>query len=105
MQRYKIIHRTYYNFSGPITLGLHTLRLRPREDHELRIEAFDLKIEPSADVLWHRDVEDNSIAIASFAKPTQQLAIESEVIIQQYLENPLDFLVADYAVDYPFSYH
>jgi transglutaminase-like putative cysteine protease len=104
MQRYKIIHRTYYNFSGPITLGLHTLRLRPREDHELRIEAFDLKIEPSADVLWHRDVEDNSIAIASFAKPTQQLAIESEVIIQQYLENPLDFLVADYAVDYPFSY-
>ena len=104
MQRYKIIHRTYYNFSGMVTLGPHTLRLRPREDHELRIEAFNLEIAPHAGILWHRDVEDNSIAIASFAKPTQQLAIESEVIIQQYLENPLDFLVADYALNYPFSY-
>lgn len=104
MQRYKIIHRTYYNFSDRISLGAHTLRLRPREDHELRIEAFDLNISPQADVLWHRDVEDNSIAIVSFDQPTQQLAIESEVIIQQYLENPLDFLVSDYAVGYPFSY-
>ncbi len=104
MQRYKIIHRTYYNFSAPVTLGQHTLRLRPREDHEMLIEAFDIKISPEAVVLWHRDVESNSIAVASFDQPTQQLAIESEVIIQQYLENPLNFLVADYAVGYPFSY-
>ena len=104
MQRFKIIHRTYYNFSAPVTLGQHTLRLRPREDHEILIEAFDIKILPEAVVRWHRDVENNSIAIASFDQPAQQLAIESEVIIQQYLENPLNFLVADYAVGYPFSY-
>jgi hypothetical protein len=35
--------------------------------------------------------------------PTNQLAMESEVIIQQYNEAPLDFLVADYAIDYPFT--
>lgn len=104
MQRYKIIHRTYYNFTAPVTLGPHNLRLRPREDYELRIESLDLKISPEADVLWHRDVEGNSVAIATFTGSTRQLAIESEVIIQQYLENPLDFLVADYAVAYPFSY-
>ena len=33
-----------------------------------------------------------------------QLAIESEIIIQQFNEAPLDFLVADYAVAYPFAY-
>lgn len=104
MQRYKIVHRTYYNFTYPVTLGPHTLRLRPREGHELRIENFDLKISPQADVLWHRDVEGNSVAIASFALPTQHLSIESDVIVRQYLEKPLDFLVADYAVAYPFSY-
>jgi transglutaminase-like putative cysteine protease len=104
MQRYRIIHRTYYNFTASVSLGPHNLRLRPREDHELRIESLDLKISPPADVLWHRDVEGNSVAIASFTQPTRQLAIESELIIQQYLENPLDFLVADYAVAYPFSY-
>jgi len=104
MQRYRIVHHTYYNFTSSVSLGAHSLRLRPREDHELRIESFSLAIAPEADVLWHRDVEGNSVAIATFTRPTRQLAIESELIIQQYLENPLDFLVADYAVAYPFSY-
>jgi len=104
MQRYKILHRTYYNFSGKVWLEPHTLRLRPREGHELRIESSDLKITPSASLRWFRDVEDNSVAIATFDSHTDQLVIESEVIIQQYNEAPLDFLVADYAIEYPFAY-
>jgi transglutaminase-like putative cysteine protease len=104
MQRYKILHRTYYNFTGEVWLEPHTLRLRPREDHELRIESSELKITPAASLRWHRDVEDNSVAIATFSSHTDQLVIESEVIIQQYNEAPLDFLVADYAMDYPFNY-
>jgi len=104
MQRYKIIHRTYYNYSSEVTLGPHSLLLRPREDYELRIESFLLTTAPRATLLWHRDVEDNSVAIATFDALTQQLVIESEVIIQQYNEAPLDFMVADYAIDYPFVY-
>lgn len=104
MKRYKIIHRTYYNYTDTVTLGTHHLLLRPREDHELRIESFSLKIIPDAKVLWHRDVEGNSVAIANFSQPTQQLMIESEVIIQQYNEFPLDFIVTDYAISYPFTY-
>lgn len=104
MQRYKIIHRTYYNYSGQVFLGPHKLLLRPREDHELRIESFVLNITPSANLLWHRDVEGNSVALANFDVPTSQLVIESEVVIQQFNEAPLDFLVADYAVNYPFFY-
>ncbi len=104
MQRFKIIHRTYYNFSGLVTLGPHQLRLRPREDHELRIESSSLNITPPATLLWHRDVEGNSVATATFERPVNQLAIESEIIILQFNEAPLDFLVADYAVSYPFAY-
>jgi len=104
MQRYKILHRTYYDFSGPVRLGPHALRLRPREGHELRIESSTLEITPPATLRWHRDVEDNSVAIATFATPASQLVIESEVILQQFNEAPLDFLVADYATDYPFAY-
>jgi transglutaminase-like putative cysteine protease len=104
MQRYKIVHRTFYNFTSAVTLGPHSLLLRPREDHELRIESFTLNISPDADVHWHRDVEDNSVAIATFNQPTRQLAIGSELIIQQYLEEPLDFVMADYAIAYPFTY-
>ena len=105
MQRYKILHRTYYNFSAPVRLEQHALRLRPREGYELHIESSSLRITPHANLRWHRDVEDNSVAIATFDDATaSQLLIESEVIIQQYNEAPLDFLVADYATEYPFVY-
>ena len=104
MKRYKIIHRTYYNYTNTVTLGAHELLLRPREGHDLRIESFELKITPSAKVYWHRDVEGNSVAVANFTRTAQQLTVESEVIIQQYNESPLDFIVADYAINYPFSY-
>jgi len=104
MQRYKIVHRTYYNFSAPVSLNPHALRLRPKEGHELRIEASTLDIKPASGLRWHRDVEDNSVAIATFGSQTTQLAIESEVIIQQYNEAPLDFVVADYATHFPFTY-
>jgi len=104
MRRYKILHRTYYNFAATVTLGPHTLRLRPRESHELRIESATLKTTPPAKLRWHRDAEDNSVAIATFDASASQLLIESEVVIQQYNQAPLDFLVADYATDYPFAY-
>ncbi|CAA6823920.1 MAG: Cysteine protease, partial [uncultured Sulfurovum sp.] len=104
MKRYKIIHRTYYNYSEEVTLGRHQLLLRPREDYELRIESFHLKSNPEVKIFWNRDVEGNSLAIANFNQTTQQLFIESEVIIQQFNESPLDFMVANYAIEYPFSY-
>jgi len=104
MRRLKILHRTYYNFSGPVLLQPHRLLLRPREGPGLHIETSQLTITPAAQLRWLRDVYDNSVAVVSFAAPTQQLAIVSECIVQQFDETPLDFLVADYAVHYPFSY-
>ncbi len=104
MQRYKILHRTYYNFSAEVELKPHYLRLRPLEGHQLRIESSKLKITPEATLRWQRDVEDNSVAIATFSTPSNQLLIESEVIIQQYNETPLDFLVENYAINFPFEY-
>ncbi|WP_024299371.1 transglutaminase family protein [Methylomicrobium lacus] len=104
MQRYKILHRTYYNYSTEVRLDPHFLRLRPREGHELRIESSSLTISPPATLRWQRDVEDNCVAVANFAMPARQLSIESEVIIQQYNQAPLDFMVASYAADYPFTY-
>lgn len=104
MQRYRILHRTYYNYASSVLLGPHTLLLRPREDHDLRVESALLKTTPTSVVRWHRDVEDNSVAIATFRDATSQLLIESDVVVHQYNQVPLDFLVADYAVDYPYAY-
>jgi transglutaminase-like putative cysteine protease len=104
MKSLKIVHRTYYNFSGEVLLGPHRLLLRPRTGHELLITSSSLELSPAATVRWQRDVHDNSVAIATFSTRATQLAILSEVVVQQYDDAPLDFIVADNAVHYPFAY-
>ncbi len=104
MKSYRIIHETRYNFSGPVQLQPHTLRLRPREGHELRIVSSRLTISPTPALRWHRDVEGNSVATATFNDTTECLAVHSEITIQQYDQIPHDFLVTEYAVDFPFFY-
>lgn len=104
MQCYRIRHQTIYNYDTLVWLDDHALRLRPREGHELRIGASWLRISPTATLRWHRDAEDNSVAIASFSEPANHLTIESEVLIQQYNQAPLDFLVDPEALFFPFQY-
>ncbi|MFN6134407.1 MAG: transglutaminase N-terminal domain-containing protein [Synechococcaceae cyanobacterium] len=104
MQRYRIRHHTTYHYDSEVWLEPHALRLRPRAGHELRIEASWLRLSPPATLRWHRDVEDNSVAIASFSEPARSLTIESEVLIQQYHQAPLDFVVDPEALFFPFHY-
>ncbi len=104
MHRLKISHLTEYRYASPATLQAHTLLLRPREGPEVHIESSLLTIAPAHTVKWHRDPLDNAAAVVQFLEPAQALTITSEVIIQHYGETPLDFLVADYAVNYPFHY-
>lgn len=104
MQRLRITHLTEYCFSTSVTLEAHQLLVRPREGHDVRIESSKLEISPAAKVTWHRDVFSNSVAVVKFVEPAQRLRIVSEVVIQHYEETPLDFIVEDYAVRYPFKY-
>lgn len=104
MKQFKILHKTTYHYSSVVQLLPHTLRLRPREGHELRIRSSKLNIFPPANLLWHRDVEGNSVATASFEIGTNSLIIESEIVIEKYDLSPFNFLISDYAIEYPFSY-
>ena len=104
MHRLKITHLTEYRYASPAILQPHTLLLRPREGPEVHIESSLLTISPAHSVKWHRDALDNAAAVVQFLEQAQTLTISSEVIIQHYGETPLDFLVADYALSYPFQY-
>lgn len=104
MRRLNISHVTEYLFSAPVSLQPHRLLLRPRENHNVRIESSILNIDPPHTLQWKRDVLDNSVAVASFPEVSDRLRISSRVVIQHYDENPFDFLVDDYAVIHPFEY-
>jgi transglutaminase-like putative cysteine protease len=104
MQRLRIQHVTEYLFSTQVTLNTHHLLLRPREGHDVRIESSKLVITPKYNIKWQRDVFDNSLAVVNFLEPTNKLSIASDVVIQHYDQAPFDFLIDDYAVNYPFTY-
>jgi len=104
MLRINISHVTEYRFPSTVTLLPHRLLLRPRENHNVRIESSVLEISPAHTLQWKRDVLDNSVALVGFTEPADRLRVASSVVIQHYEENPFDFLVDDYAVNHPFDY-
>jgi transglutaminase-like putative cysteine protease len=104
MRRLQIKHVTTYQYTETVVLLPHKLLLRPREGHDIRIESADLTISPAHHLQWQRDAYDNSVAQATFLEPDSRLRISSSVLIQHYDDQPLDFLVADYAVFFPFQY-
>ncbi len=104
MRRLDISHVTEYRFSAPVSLQPHRLLLRPRENHNVRIESLVLEIFPAHTLQWKRDALDNSVAVVSFPAPSDRLHIAGRVVIQHYEDNPFDFLLDDYAVIHPFDY-
>jgi hypothetical protein len=104
MRRLQIKHLTTYQYTELVTLLPHKLLLCPREGHDIRIESAELIIAPAYHLQWQRDVYDNAVAEATFLEPGSLLSIDSRVLLQHYDDQPLNFLVADYAVRYPFRY-
>lgn len=104
MRRLQINHVTEYRFPRPVTLLPHRLMLRPRENHNVRIESSSLQIVPHHRLQWKRDVLDNSVAVVAVAQASDLLRVESDVTILNYEWNPFDFLLDDFAVSHPFDY-
>jgi len=105
MKHIEIRHTTSYAFGAPVRLGPHFLRLRPREGHDLRIASSTLNTIPEAVVTWRRDLYENVLAVANFGdEPVAELGIESLLEVELYDTMPLDFVVEDHAVRFPFEY-
>jgi transglutaminase-like putative cysteine protease len=104
MRTLEIVHRTRYEYSGPVTLGEHRLMFRPRDSHDLRLLHTGLTIEPAAQVRWIHDPFGNSIAIASFEGETQALELVSTIRLEHFGAPPELAPIEEYARTLPFSY-
>jgi transglutaminase-like putative cysteine protease len=81
----RIVHQTVYQYARPVTFLPHRLVLRPRENHDLRVEHLTLTTEPPAGVAWSLDIFGNSIALAAFIEPGSVLRIRSEVDVRRVM--------------------
>lgn len=104
MKRIRIRHLTQYLFSEEVEFSEHRLLLRPREGHDVRIASSRLEVSPAHKTKWYRDIYGNSVGLLVLLEPADQLRIESEVLIEHYAEQPLDFVVDARAVTFPFPF-
>ena len=98
-------HVTTYRYSSLVHLGEHRGMFRPRASHDLRLVETRLDISPApANLRWLHDIHDNSIAIATFDRPTTRLVFESTVTLEHYETARPDYALETQAQTYPFTY-
>jgi transglutaminase-like putative cysteine protease len=101
----RVTHKTTYVYSKPVEFGEHRLMSRPRDSHDLRLLETTLVIDPPATAIrWIHDVFGNSIAIATFDKPSERLTFESGFRAEHFPTEEKALEVESYASKFPFSY-
>jgi transglutaminase-like putative cysteine protease len=82
----------------------HTLHLRPRDGYDIRVQSSKLEINPGFQIRWKRDIYDNSVAVVNFLALAQELVIASDVVVEHYEDQPLNFVLEENARRFPFEY-
>ena len=102
--RYDIIHTTIYRYNQPVSFGLHRVMFRPRDSHDLRVLATDLKVSPEAHVRLIQDPHSNSVALVQPRGQATELRIVCSFAIE-HVPAPMNQLELDPAAEFlPFAY-
>lgn len=104
MARLKISHKTVYRYREPVQFSEHRFMCRPRDSHDLRLLHTGIRIVPQPTVRWAHDVNANSILVATFAEPADELSFESTFVAEHFPVEPDVDMIEDYAERLPFSY-
>ncbi len=99
-----VVHRTRYSYAAQVSFGPHRMMMRPRDSHDLRLIDTALTITPSASVRWLHDVFGNSVAIAEFTEPGNELLVVSSFHAEHFPLPQAEVNLEAYARRYPFSY-
>lgn len=102
---FDISHTTHYRYHRPVELGEHKVMFRPRDSHDLRVLATDMKVTPEQiDIRLIQDVYSNSVALLWPQTPASELKIECRFSVEHTGTRALDLPLDPRAVSYPFAY-
>ena len=99
-----VTHTTTYRYANPVVFGEHRMMMRPRDSHDLRLLKTALTLHPAASVRWIHDVFGNSVGIARFRQPAEELRVVSMFQAQHFPLPEGSVVIEEYARRYPFSY-
>ncbi len=102
----RIVHRTRYDYSHPVSFAPHALYLRPRETSRHRLHQFSIEIEPHARRVATTDALDNALDWAYFGVGSldTRLEVRTDLMVETLDENPFDFFLRPSAYTFPFAY-
>jgi len=101
----RIEHLTRHRYSGPVSFSAHNLYLRPIEGHLRRVHRFSVDTIPASTQSYVRDVNGNTLLKCNFAlNESDILEFRTEIDVEINEDNPYDFLLESYALQYPFTY-
>ena len=102
--QYDITHTTVYSYQKPVSFGEHRVMFRPRDSHDLRVLATDLKVSPEAIVRLIQDPHSNSVALVQPLQSATELKIVCTFTIEHARTNNLELPLSPSAVSFPFAY-
>lgn len=87
--QYSVSHATTYEYSHPVFLEPHLIRLCPRCDPGQRLEKFELKVTPPpAGLSSGLDAENNPFHLVWFSDLTDRFHLESSYLVETLKANP-----------------
>lgn len=90
--RLKVEHRSTLHFEVPVAEQNCELRLMPRQNEYQRVLSHKLEIEPRAEIYEYRDAYGNQVQSFGIIQPHQKLEIRFSAEVENFLENPFDFI-------------
>jgi transglutaminase-like putative cysteine protease len=102
--QYEIVHTTVYHYRQPVQFGEHRVMFRPRDSHDLRVLATDLKVSPESQVRLIQDPHSNSVALVQPDGPASELEIVCSFTIEHARTNNEELPLSPSAEVFPFPY-
>ncbi|MFZ4719360.1 MAG: transglutaminase N-terminal domain-containing protein, partial [Ilumatobacteraceae bacterium] len=87
MTRFRVVHRTSYEYGKPMSDGFTTTHLEPRTSPHQTIESVVLSIDPEPDELDRTfDALGNPVTRFAVHRPHASLVVESTVVVDTGLK-------------------
>ena len=102
--QYDITHTTVYRYISPVTFGEHRVMFRPRDSHDQRVLATDLKVSPDATVRLIQDPHSNSVALVTPLGLANELQITCSFTIEHAQSAYPELQLSPSALIFPFAY-
>lgn len=102
---FEIRHITNYQYSAPVHLGPHTVRLLPRSDGNQRLLDYRCSVTPEPEMQSNvLDADGNPVTCLWFAGSTTGLRIDTACRVETLQKNPYAYIVDTPANSLPIPY-